>query len=200
MKKILIILGILFTTALSINAEIIPHTVYGITTNPISYKTLKVNQNISLIAFDDYEINENILINADDTIIVKIKKYIQPKRGKRDGYFEIEYIKSVNEQTGKETKPLTPIYGKMRISTPKDIHSMAKQAGISVVGHVLKVPGFSQAIAVSKGLIKPNENQTRIKSAGENLYKSTPLTYVETGKNFEIDEDGIVVLKLKVQE
>ena len=90
--------------------------------------------------------------------------------------------------------------GKMKVSTPKDYKDILKNTGISIVGHALKFPGFSQAIAISKGLINPDEDKSRLKTAGENLYESTPLTYAEKGKDFEVDEDGIVVIKLKVKD
>ena len=52
----------------------------------------------------------------------------------------------------------------------------------------------------SKGLINPDEDKSRLKTAGENLYESTPLTYAEKGKDFQVEEDGIVVIKLKVKD
>lgn len=171
-------------------AEIIPRTIYAITPEHITYKTLSKNQCISLYAIGDdaYE-HQDIGINNREEIKVKLIEYVQAKRGKRNGYYKIEY--SHNNIT---------FDGKMKVSTPKDLKDIAHKTGITIVGHILKFPGFSQALAVSKGLLNPNEDESRLKSAGKNLYESTPLTYAEKGKEFDVEEDGIVVIKLKVKE
>ena len=49
-------------------------------------------------------------------------------------------------------------------------------------------------------LIKPNPNQNRLQSVGTNVYKSTPLVYTEKGKNIKIDEDSIVLIKIKEKD
>ena len=90
--------------------------------------------------------------------------------------------------------------GTIRNSTPKDLKEVSKKAGITIVGKVLKIPVFSQVVATSKGIIKPNENQTRLQSAGTNLYKSTPLTYFERGQSLNLEENTIVVIKLKEKD
>ena len=92
------------------------------------------------------------------------------------------------------------LIGTLKLSTPLDKKELAKKAGITIVGQVLKFPGFSQAVAVSKGLIAPNEDQSRLESAGTNLYKSTPLTYSEKGNDLHIEKDSIVVISVKQQE
>lgn len=171
-------------------AEIIPRTIYAITPVDLTYKTLTVNQHISLYAIgDDAYAHQDIGIKNHEEIKIKIIEYIEPKRGKRDGYYKIEYeYEGIN------------IPGKMKVSTPKDFKDIIEKTGVSIVGHVLKFPGFSQAIAVSKGLINPDEDKSRLKTAGENLYESTPLTYAEKGKHFEVEEDGIVVIKLRIRD
>ena len=194
MKKIFLFAAMmLFFIPAGIAADVIPSTIYAVTPENISNKTLEKNQEIELYAIDDYDLDEIMIINKGSSVKVKIKEYVKPKRGKLDGYYRVEYI---NEKLD----PDIVIEGKMRVSTPKDMKSIAKSAGVSLAGHILKIPGFSQAVAVSKGLIKPNEDETRLQSAGKNLYESTPLTYAEKGKDFAVEEDGIVVLKLRVKE
>ena len=78
----------------------------------------------------------------------------------------------------------------------KDIKEIIESASVSLAGKLLKVPGFTQAFATAKGLIKPNEGQSRLKSAGQNLYESTPLTYIKEGEDLEIEPDSIVVIKV----
>ncbi len=194
MKKLLFLISIiLFFIPAGMAADILPVAIYAVTPENISCETLKEDQEIELYAVDDYDLGEIMIINKADPVTVKIKEYIKPKRGKLDGYYRVEYI---NEKIN----PNIVITGKMRASTPNDLKSIAKSVGVSLAGHILKIPGFSQTVAVSKGLIKPNTDETRLQSAGKNLYESTPLTYTEKGKDFAVEEDGIVVLKLRIKE
>lgn len=170
------------------NAEILPKTIYAITPTYIDNSNLKAEQTIQLYQINKIDCENQNIYENHETINITIKEYIKAKRGKRNGYYKIIYK---NQTDIKE--------GTMRASTPKDFENIAKQAGIAIAGHILKVPGFSQVIAVSKGLLKPNENQNRLESAGNNLYQSTPLVYTEKGNEFKVEEDGIVVLKLRIE-
>lgn len=172
----------LMFSSIAARAEILADTIYAVTPEHINNKNIKINQTINLLVFNIEKCSTDICFSEGENIYVRIKRYVKPKRGKRDGYYKIEY---------------KTMEGKMSASSPKDLQSLAKKAGIVIAGQILKIPGFSQAVAVSKGLIKPNENETRLESAGKNLYESTPLTYVEKGKDFNVEADGIVVLKLK---
>ncbi len=187
MKKMIFALIIILIIPIFAVAEVIPRKVLAVTPFDLSYKTIHNGSVLELIAIENSNISEGITINAGEKFSVKIVKYVKPKRGKRDGYYKIEYLHNDNN-----------VVGSMRVSTPKDLEGTVKSVGVSVVGHVLKVPGFSQAVAISKGLIKPDGDKSRLASAGENLYQSTPLKYVEKGKDFVIEKDGVVVLKLRV--
>ncbi len=199
MKKyiILIVFIILALFPGKTYSQVIPNTIYAVTQENLNCKNIKNNQTLSFISFASYDIEkENLSINKGDKIYIKILEYVKPTRGKRNGYYKIQ----LTEIEGKEKFPDGKFIGKMRVSNPKDIKSIAKSAGVTVAGHILKVPGFSQAIAVSKGLLKPNEDMGRFESAGKNLYESTPLTYIEKGEDFNVEKDGIVVFKLKITD
>ena len=181
------------------NAEVIPHSIYAVSQDEISSADLKEGTIIKLKAIDNYSISKDEIIEKNSEIMVRIVQYSQPKRGKRNGYLKVNLISYEIPSKNEKRMPKEELIGTLRLSTPKDLKSIAESAGVTVAGHLLKVPGFSQAIAVSKGLLEPNENQSRIKSAGENLYKSTPLVYIEKGKELNIEKDTIVVIKVKSQ-
>lgn len=181
--RYILVLIMFFITAVIAHAQILPDTIFAVTPHHINSKNIKINQTIPLIVFNSDNSKGDIV--KKKMIYIKILQYVKPKRGKRDGYYKVEYNSDVK------------LSGKMRASTPKDMKNITEEAGIIIAGHILKIPGFSQAVAVSKGLITPNENENRLQSAGKNLYESTPLTYIEKGKDFDIESDGIVVLKLK---
>lgn len=186
-KTLLIVISLFLLQVQTAYAQVISNKVYAITASDLCFESLEINQNIALHSIAEYEVPNNNTIKHGDEITVKLKEYVNPKRGKRNGYYKIEYLEN--------NQPV--YYGTMRPSTPKDMKDIAKKAGVSIAGHILKIPGFSQAIAVSKGLLSPKEEEGRLKSVGKNLYESTPLTYVEKGTDFQVTKDGIVVLKLK---
>ena len=201
MKKLLSILSLLiFGTALSVNAQILPHTIYAVSTDEITSENIKTGEVLNFKALDEYSISETEKVEKNAEITVKVLKYTEPKRGKRNGFLKVRLISYEVPSLNEKKRPNEKLKGTLKLSTPKDIKSIAKNAGVSVVGHILKVPGFSQALAVSKGLFEPNEDQSRLKSAGQNLYESTPLVYIEKGKDLKIEKDSIVVIKVKTQD
>ncbi len=201
MKKLLFVLSLLiFGTALSVNAEVMPHTIYAVSTEELTAENIKTGEVLNFKALDEYSISETEKVEKNAEITVKVIKYSEPKRGKRNGFLNVSLISYEVPSLNEKRRPNEKLKGTLKLSTPKDIKSIAKNAGVSVAGHILKVPGFSQALAVSKGLLEPNENQSRLKSAGQNLYESTPLVYIEKGKDLNIEKDSIVVIKLKTKD
>ena len=198
MKKFLIaIIGLLLLIPQTVKAEVIPHKVYAAATKAIDSRQLNKNSILTFRAIDNYKISDKIIIEKNSDIAVRAKEYINPKRGKRDGYLKVQLISYTIPSKDKYIE-ISEIYeGSLRPSNKKDFKEIAEHTGVSVAGHFLKIPGFSQAVAVSKGLINPNQDESRLKSAGKNLYESTPLTYIEKGKDFNIDEDTIVVISFK---
>ena len=174
---------------LSVCAQILPDSFHARTPQAMNYKTLKSGEIITLEVVDTGVLSDELGLNAGDKVKIKILQYCAAKKGKRNGYFKIQYI---TEQK---------IYdGTMRADNPFDVKDIAEGAAVGAAGYVLKIPGLSQAVAVSKGLIAPNENQTRIESAEKNLYESTPLKYTERGEEFSVQKDGYIEIKVRINE
>ena len=200
MKKVIILaLSMLFIFQMCALADILPSKIYACSTQKISSTALTRGKLLSFHTIDNYKLPDNSSIEKGAVVTVKITEYVKPKRGKRNGYAKVHFVSYTVPTEGNATinKSDEDMDGTLKLSTPLDKKELAKHAGVTIVGEALKVPGFSQAVAVSKGLIKPNENQSRLESAGTNLYESTPLTYTETGNNLTIEEDAIVVISLK---
>lgn len=197
MKKSAILLITLLIMNTCAFADILPDKIYAAAHYEINKNTKKISPEITLYSYGDYLLNNELSISDGEKITLKLDEYVSPKRGKRNGYYKVTYIAPVPEG---ETYKSFNLKGTLRPSNPKDIKEIAKSAGISAAGYVLKVPGFTQALAAAKGLITPNENESRLKSAGENVYKSTPLTYAEKGEDFKLEPDDLAVIKLKTEE
>ena len=198
MKKLLIaIITVLLLIPQAVMAEVIPHKIYAVTEKAIDGSKLTKDCELTFRAIDNYNVTDKIIIEKNSDLTVKVTDYEEPKRGKRNGYLKIKLISYTIPSINKIEEVSKNYEGSLRPSTKKDFKEIAEKTGISVAGHFLKFPGFSQAIAVSKGLIKPNKDENRLQSAGKNLYQSTPLTYIEKGKDFNIEADTIVVISIK---
>lgn len=202
MKKIICLALLILLMPLYSFAEVIPHKIYACSLEEIGTKQIKAGEHFTFQVIEEAELSDIEFIEENSVITVKINQYIAPKRGKRNGYAKVNLIKYTIPSKGNEVISLEDrnICGTLRLSNPLDKKEILKNAGVSAAGHFLKIPGFSQAIAVSKGLINPNPEQNRLQSAGTNLYESTPLTYSEKGIDLTIEEDAIVVLTLKNKE
>ena len=183
--KLLCAAFLLMFIPLSSRAEVLPDVVYAVTPEHISAENISVNDEIDLYVIKTGKLSEELGLENGDKIKVTVLSSVKPKKGRRNGYLKIRY-------TGKEV-----MFGKLKMSEQKDVKDIVLAAGGTIAGLVFQIPGLHQAAAVSKGIIAPNENQTRIESAGKNLYESTPLKYAETGREFDAPENSIVILILK---
>ena len=167
-------------------AAVIPDKIYATTPVALS-NNLKPNHHVDLDVMKLGSMTQDIELEHGEAINVKIKEYVPPKRGKRDGYYKVDF----------NYRNSGTMQGKMAVAKQTDFKDLSKKAGATIAGHALGVVMLPQAYAVTKGLVKPNENQSRLQSAGTNLYNSTPLTYTEKGQEFSVPAGGAVVLSLK---
>ena len=199
-KTILLVLGIILSSVFtSVNAEVLAHKLYAISNHNVPNENLTKNATIGFQTLDTYKISDEDYIEAFATVNFRIDKKVKAKRGKRDEYLKVTLLSyTIPSKDGKKVNvEKEDIEGTIKVSEEKDYKEIIKSVGLGVAGHALSVPLLSQAVAVSKGLINPNEDQSRLESAGKNLYNSTPLPYVEKGKDISIKENTIVLIKLK---
>lgn len=199
LRKIFILLFIFVCFQANVFAEILSHKIYAVSNQVINSSDIKKNDVYTFQTIDRCKISSEEYIENGAFVKIAVKKIIPAKRGKRDEYLKIQMLSYTNplernEIINVEKKAVT---GTLRLSEEKDLDDIRNKAGISVVGHILKLPALTQVVAVSKGLINPNEDETRIVSAGKNLYESTPFTYVEKGNALNIEPDSILVIKVK---
>ncbi len=184
MRYLILLFALLFMP-ISAMASVIPDRVYA--TTPVEIKNnLRAGHKADLNILKLGALSKDLKYENGEAVEVIIKDYVKPKRGKRDGYYKIEF--NYNGSL---------ISGKMTVAKKADLKDISIKAGTTIAGHVLNATFLPQAVAVSKGLIKPNENQTRLQSAGTDLYESTPLTYIETGMEFDVPANGIVILQFR---
>ena len=193
MKKIVIVIGMLLFCNLSVFAiDIIPKKILAITEFEINKDTINETKEISLYSLEDYTLfDDNLNIKKGEKFVLLLDSYSVPTRGKRNGTYKVT-LKSPMPESGDYF-----LSGTMKPSTKRDFKGTVQNLGIKVVGKGLRMPGFSQAVAAAKGIIKPDEEKGRFRSVSRNVYETTPLKYTEKGNDFLVEPDGIVVIRLR---
>ena len=195
------ILAVLLTMIIPVFAfaEIIPHKVYTSPTQKIEQSQMTEGNVLKFKALDGYKLTDSISVEKESVLSVRVKEYIGPKRGKRNGYLKI-YVESytIPSENNKEINIKDQdIQGTLKVTDKIDTKSLVEQTGAYAAEVALDMPGLSQVYAASKGLIKPNEGQSRLESAGTNVYNTTLLPYIEKGTDMVIEENSILVISVK---
>lgn len=139
---------------------------------------------------------KNGLVFEDGTLINgEIFDVKQPKRGKLNASFKFKPTSYT--YLGKTQKIEDPEFvAKYKEYKEIDKVKIATSAATTAGGMLLKVPFLSQGVSFAKGMWKNPENN-RLKSGVVQIYKDSPLSYIEEGKDIEIKEDTVFVLKFK---
>lgn len=142
---------------------------------------------------EEAELSDGKIIKANSILNGTIIKTVDAKRGKRDAYiviqpesFEIDGVIHLIEDENLEAKVVG--YSK------RDYKKTALDAGLAVGGYFVK--GLSQVFYFSKGLIIPDDDKSRIKTAFHNVYENTPFVYIERGDEIDIEKGDLLVLKV----
>lgn len=174
------------------NVKVIANAEFS-TTNPA--------KSIDVIVAEPSLIGENEL-HANDILHCNVIKITGPKRGKRSASFAVTPISYSSD--GVTKKISGNYYGKyadkvLSKDEIKNIDAMkvGKKAAVTVGNHFVK--GIAPAVAMAEGMVK-NEDGHRIQSGVKEVYKSSPLSYVEKGQNLVIEKGDSFYLVFKPSE
>jgi len=122
--------------------------------------------------------------------VVRVKP---PKRLKRNGYFE--FVPDTFSYDG-ETQIIekSDMIAKVVGYKPIDPKELAFSAVKTAAGFAVK--GATQGISFVEGVAQA-ENGDRLKSGFINVYKDSPLSYLEVGSELNVNVGDILILKLK---
>ena len=139
---------------------------------------------------------KNGLVFEDGTLlygdIIDVK---QPKRAKLNASFKFKPV--TYTYLGKTKKIEDPEFiAKYAEFKELDKLGIATSAATTAGGMLFHVPLLSQGVSLVKGMWKNPENN-RIKSGVVQVYKDSPLSYIEEGKDIEIKKDTVFILKFK---
>lgn len=186
MKKLFIIFAMfLLATPAFANTSLIVECLNGFTTS-------SPNENISVRALEDIEFDNGIIFNKNDIIVGNVIEVVDPKRAKRDSYIIIE-PKFYKNSKG-ETLPIEQGSWSAKVVDykPFSAKDAAEKAGVGVVN--LFAQGASTVYYFGKGLIKPNEDENRIKSGVKSAWENSFLSYIEKGEAFSVSEGDLLRL------
>lgn len=187
MKKILLLIFIIFFLTLNAEAK---------TLKVISLKHFSTEYPAPTFAVQTTQkeiIDKGIILEEGTIISGIVLRIVPPKRGKQNGYFEFiptEITYRGVTQKIEHSIEVAKVLGYYPID-PKDLtFDVAKKTA----NFFLK--GAISAIEFADGAIKA-ENGQRIKSGATKVYKNSFLSYIEPGKELNINRGDMLILKIK---
>ena len=198
-KSLILTLLLLLLISVSAQAGIISNKICAYSTKNVEAVQMEEGNVLKLKTVDEYKLTEDTSVEKGSVLTVRVKEYIPPKRGKINGYLKI-YVDSytIPSENNKEIDVTDKnIAGSLKIKTNIDKQEVAEMAGLTAAEYALDATGLSQVYAATKGLVKPNEGESRLKSMGTNLYNSTGLQYIKKGEDMVIKEDTLLEISIK---
>ena len=145
------------------------------------------------VEFENGIVFENGSVVIGDVVDVK-----QPTRGKRNATFKFQPTSSYYK--GKTTKILdSDFIAKYKEKKPLNKGELALSGATTAGSLLFNIPFLSQGVSLVKGMVK-NENGNRLKSGAIQVYKDSPVAYIEEGKDIVLAPNDIFYLKFKVNE
>ena len=186
MKKVFYIL--LFLIVVSIPCYADTMAVQAIT----SISTEKPNESVKVRVMRDCTLDD-IELKIGYVLDGKIMSVTKPKRLKRDAKFTFAPLEYVDDCG--HTHHIPNLYiGTYSSKFEVDPKQIAKSAALSVGNHFVK--GISTGFYAIEGAVENKEGNI-IKSAAENVYENSPLSYIGKGQQLHIVPDTCFGLKFK---
>lgn len=138
-------------------------------------------------------LQDGTILGQNTVISGKVIRVQNAKRGKRDGYFDIE-IDKINDygviRKIKSGALTARIVGYSRFDPQEAAFTAARTAATFVFKGVVQGYYFTQGFMSSKGT-------DRVKSGLINAYKHSIISYLEPGEELTVQEGDLLILKLK---
>lgn len=179
--------------------------ILGLLCQPVMAKTVPVealnefstespSQRMSVKILEDLTIDNNVVFTEGTVVNGKIVDVTDPKRLKRNATFTfvpLSYIDKNGENV--DIKGYYPAKYTTKISKGE----LAKNVGLGVGNFFVK--GLSLGYSAVEGAVK-NEKDNRFKSSVTEVYKDSPLSYVEKGTELVIEKNQMFYLNFKSKD
>jgi len=193
MRKTLLILVVLFMTSISAQCA---ESALG--TAQTEFSTAKPSRSFEVKLNEAVELDDGSSLNANSILYGKVIQVEDGLRGKRQGYFKFYLQKCIiaEEEIDMTRKN---IIVKVTHYEPLDKKKVAKKVATSsattVAGKVLKVPVLSQGVSFVKGAVKADDGENRFAEGAKQVYKDSPLSYIEKGGSLIVNPGSVVKLR-----
>lgn len=141
----------------------------------------------------NYIFNEKEGILDGTIFIGDVVAIVEPKRGKRDGYFYCkltECIKTINDTDCARPDNLTV---KIKLYKPFDKKEFAVDTTITAAGLFVNYINFP--INFVRGVIKPYEDKSRMVSGVQKVYEKSFISYISKGDIMHLNTGDKVTLE-----
>lgn len=160
-----------------------------------SFNSLKPVETMKVITLERAEFKNGMVFEEGTVITGDIFDVKQPKRAKLNASFKFKPTSySYNGRVGKIEDP--NFVAKYAEFKTLDKAGLATSAATTAGGIIFQIPLLSQGVSMVKGMWKNPENN-RLKSGVVQVYKDSPFSYIEEGKDVVIERDTMFVLKFK---
>lgn len=179
--------------------------IFGLLCQPVLAKTVAVealndfstenpSARMSIKILEDLAIDDNVVFSEGTVVDGKVVDVTDPKRLKRDATFTFVPLSYV-DKNGKtiDVKGYYPAKYTTKISKGE----LAKNVGLGVGNFFVK--GLSLGYSAVEGAVK-NEKDNRFKSSVTEVYKDSPLSYVEKGTELVIEKNQMFYLNFKSKD
>lgn len=158
-----------------------------------NFSTANPSSTYKVQVIEKEELKDGTVYEAGTIICGEVVKVKNAQRGKRDGYFEfVPTFLIYNNETCKIKDP--NVSAKVVGYAPINPMDIAEKAAKGAVGLFFK--GASQGISFVQGVAEDKDGN-RLKSGFVKMYKDSPLTYIEEGKELNVNVGDLIVLKFK---
>lgn len=143
----------------------------------------------------DYIFNEKEAILDGTMFTGNVIVIVEPKRGKRDGYFYCrltDYTKTANGAN--YTIPINnDLIVKVKLYKPFDKKEFAIDTTVSAAG--LFVNYISFPVNFARGVIKPYGDKSRMASGVQKVYEKSFMSYISKGDTMHLNAGDKIILE-----
>ena len=191
MKRFLIILSaMVFITIQPVMAKGIKVQAMG------NFSTANPSKTWAVQLVDNVTVNDGTVYYAGSVIYGNIVGVTDPKRLKRNATFTFVPTKYYDSKTEKYYNVKRNFEGRYSSRSDLSAGSVIKTGAVAAGNHFIS--GFiGPGIALVEGVVK-NEEGNRAKSAVVSVYESTPLSYVNKGKELELKKGQVFVMNFNL--
>lgn len=159
------------------------------------FNSLKPVDSMKVITLERAEFKNGMVFEEGTVITGEIFDVKQPKRAKLNASFKFKPTSYMyNGRIGKIEDP--DFVAKYAEYKELDKAGLATSAATTAGGMIFHIPLLSEGVSMAKGMWKNPENN-RLKSGVVQVYKDSPLSYIEEGKDVVINKDTMFILKFK---